>query len=585
MENIKIKIATLLAILLFPLLSFAKPSTADLGKYYAVVIGINDYKGTVWSPLKNAKRDAKAMESILKEKYGFDEIYALYDKEATRENILQDIDNLSKRLNENDNLLIYYSGHGIEVAGEGYWVPVNARTNSVHALVSNNDIKNIVAASKNRHSLIIVDACFSATIFKAPNYDAPADAGTDVYYDRVSKLQSRQAITSGGLAPVPDSRGNICEGKHSVFACYLLDRLENNDKKYIDASELFQLIKIPVAHSSPTPPRFGYIQNVGDEGGQFIFRTKKEYNNVVPNGNGKPYNKEASFGIATGAKSGTYIIFGKDMKRIANNQLPLQVIETKGSLDNYKRLLNGDEEINFAIVQYDVLQSEDRSGVFRKNKSEDIKMVFPLYGEEIHILAKKGSGITTFEQLRDKKVIVGAEGSGTWISIRNLQRKTKMEWQGIAKGFDDGLKDLLAGKVDAVIYVAGSPTHKLGSLSSAAANFINLVEIPADSELSKIYQPTTITADTYEWMEEDVSTYSITSILVSFDYEEGTKEYQAITALVGSILGQLNDLKTLGHPKWAEVCPLDYDKVPWDMHPAAEDAIEVWKEMFGSCEE
>lgn len=569
-----------------------KPTNSDdnFGKYYAIIIGINDYKGSTWQPLGSALNDAQSVENVLKQRYKFDEILTLYDKEATRINILQDIASFSKKMTKNDNLLIYFSGHGIEISGEGYWVPVDARTDGIYGLVSNGDIRTMLTTSKSKHTLVIIDACFSSTIFRiATPLEKPfVNNGSEDYYQKIDNLVSRQAITSGGLEPVLDVRGNICGGKHSVFACYLLKYLEENQEPYMEVAELFQKLKFPASRNA-TMPKFGYISGLGDEGGQFIFKLKKQGEGRSDNTeNKKPdvntQNRTKSYGIATGSKSGTYIVFGNDIKRVAKKDLKFNVIETKGSLDNFNKLLDGDAGVQFAIVQYDVLQHEDKSGFFRKNKSKDIKMVFPLYDEEIHILARKGSDINTFADLMDKKVVVGVENSGTWISMSNLQRKTKMRWNSVAKGFDDGLKDLIAGKADALVYVAGSPTKKLGRLSEGASSFIKLIPIPVNAELSKIYTPTTIKANVYDWIEEDVQTYSIKSILVSYNSQKGTKEYKAINKLVKIILTNLDDLKSLGHPKWKEVCPTDYAKVPWDIHPASKNAIDAWKEMFGGCE-
>lgn len=564
----------------------AKPKA--FGKYYALVIGINDYKGSTWSPLNNAVNDAKAIEEVLKGQYAFDEVLSLYDKDATRANILQDITSISKKVGENDNLLVFYSGHGIMVSGAGYWVPSDAQTDGIYALVSNDDIKNILGACKSKHTLLIVDACFSGTMLRDGAESPIEKYDANEYYEEIYKYVSRQAITSGDLSPVPDSKGNICDGKHSVFSCYLLKRLRENDRKYIEAAELFQRIKIPVSRSA-VMPRFGYIRGVGDEGGQFVFRQSPnaQVSSRETNENNETGGESAapgSYGISTGSPSGTYIVFGKDIRKVMEKQIPLNVLTSKGSQDNFNKLLDGENGVHFAIVQYDVLQSEDKSGLFRKNKSEDIKMIFPLYGEEIHILARKGGSVNTFSDLKGKKVVVGTEGSGTWISMQNLKKKLGIQWNGIAKSFDAGLKDLTAGKVDAVIYVAGSPTSKLGGLGQAASNFIQLVSIPEHEKISQIYQPTIIKKGTYDWVDEDIKTYSIMSILVSYDYEKGTKEYDVVSKLVTGICSNLSTLQGVGHTKWKEVCPSDYDKVPWEMHPAAKEAIDAWKMINGSCD-
>ena len=61
---------------------------------------------------------------------------------------------------------------------------------------------------------------------------------------------------------------------HSVFAYYLLKTLETNQNKYLDISQVYNNIKIPVINNSDQTPRLDPIKNTGDEGGQFIFLKK-----------------------------------------------------------------------------------------------------------------------------------------------------------------------------------------------------------------------------------------------------------------------------------------------------------------------
>jgi hypothetical protein len=59
-----------------------------------------------------------------------------------------------------------------------------------------------------------------------------------------------------------------------VFFKFLVDRLESNQEKYMSASELFMSLEMAVANNSPNAPQYGVIQNVGDQGGDFIFIRK-----------------------------------------------------------------------------------------------------------------------------------------------------------------------------------------------------------------------------------------------------------------------------------------------------------------------
>lgn len=240
------------------------------GKYYALFIGIDSYSGT-WKPLKNAVNDAKAIENLVKAQYKFDVVKNLYNVQATRSNIIDQLDWLVANVKENDNVMIYYSGHGElkKELNKGFWVPVDAKNNSTSNYISNSDIQTFLAAIPSKHTLLVSDACFSGDIFRGNVSSLPFE-NSEKYFIKTYDLKSRQAISSGGLEPVMDGGK---EG-HSIFAYYMIQALKNNTNKYFDASQLFNKIKIPVTNNSDQSPEFNPIGKTGDEGGNFIFIKK-----------------------------------------------------------------------------------------------------------------------------------------------------------------------------------------------------------------------------------------------------------------------------------------------------------------------
>ena len=122
-------------------------------------------------------------------------------------------------------------------------------------------IVDFIRGIETSHTLLITDACFSGGIFKTRKAfsDAPP-AVTELY-----KLPSRKAMTSGTLKEVPDK---------SVFVKYLIRELKQNEARYIPSSNLFRNFESAVLNNSPNVPQYGTIQNVGDEGGDFIFVRK-----------------------------------------------------------------------------------------------------------------------------------------------------------------------------------------------------------------------------------------------------------------------------------------------------------------------
>jgi hypothetical protein len=251
-------------------LNVTKAKEITSGTYYALIIGVNKYSG-VWPILNTAVHDAKGMENTLHQKYKMDHFYTLYDEQATRSAIMKVFEKLVDTLKEDDNVLIYFSGHGEfkQTMNKGYWVPYDAKTNSVSDLISNNDIQTFLASIKSKHTLLISDACFSGDIFRGTTISIPFEE-SDKYYLKVYNKNSRQAMTSGGIEPVMDG------GKdgHSVFAYYLLKTLSENSKTYFDAGQLYDNLKIPVVNNSDQTPILNPVKNTGDEGGQFIFIKK-----------------------------------------------------------------------------------------------------------------------------------------------------------------------------------------------------------------------------------------------------------------------------------------------------------------------
>lgn len=239
------------------------------GRSWLFVIGIDDYM--YWPPLLNAAKDAQAVKELLLQKYGFDPdgIVELYNESATRVNIIKKLEYLARNVKPEDNLVVYYAGHGSfeEMLNRGYWVPVDAEIGSTAQYLPNTDLQSFVAAMRSRATLVISDACFSGTLFREGSARVP-DVKDELYYQRVSKLKARQALISGGNEPVMDTG---LSSQHSVFAYYLIDRLTANHDRFMTVTTLFERIKRPISNSSSQTPQCRPIHNAGDEGGEFIF--------------------------------------------------------------------------------------------------------------------------------------------------------------------------------------------------------------------------------------------------------------------------------------------------------------------------
>jgi hypothetical protein len=235
----------------------------DFGNYHALIIGNNQYKSL--KELECAKEDAEAMADLLEKRYNFTTDLIL---DATRSDIILSLDGLRRKLTLNDNLLIYYAGHGWldTYADEGYWLPVDASEDNSLNWISSSQITASIKAIRAKHVLVIADSCYAGKLIR----DITRGIGvtkTKNYFETISKRKARSVLCSGGLEPVADSFG---DSGHSVFAAALIDVL-NQNKRVMDTTELFSKIRRPVMLNADQTPEYSDIRKAGHEGGEFLF--------------------------------------------------------------------------------------------------------------------------------------------------------------------------------------------------------------------------------------------------------------------------------------------------------------------------
>lgn len=242
----------------------AVTQTAAQGRFYALLIGVQDYQDQSIPSLEGPVGDAGMLSQALSGNYTFSSESITLLKNPTRAQFFAALDEISAKVKPEDNLLIFYAGHGYydETHLQGYWYPADAVRTRRDTWISNADLIDYITAIKSKHTLLISDACFSGSIFKTRAIEmAPKDV------QELYKLPSRKAMTSGAMKEVPDK---------SVFMLYLLKRLNENTDKFLPSEQLFASFKAAVINNSPNGqvPQFGEIREAGDEGGDFIFIRK-----------------------------------------------------------------------------------------------------------------------------------------------------------------------------------------------------------------------------------------------------------------------------------------------------------------------
>ena len=228
---------------------------ASYGKFYAVVVGESQYK--MKESLPTAVNDARAVAQILQRDYGY-EVTKLENADATA--ILGAIRNTASKMTPQDNLLVYYAGHGELRNERGYWLPVDADFEMTN-WISPGLIKDTLLDHPARRTLIIADSCYSGAIARGVAPESGA----------AKEKRARLVLSSGGTAPVIDS----ADGQHSLFTRALLDVLNETDGVE-DVQSLFANIRTRVNDAARRAgreqnPELAVLAEVGDEGGTYYF--------------------------------------------------------------------------------------------------------------------------------------------------------------------------------------------------------------------------------------------------------------------------------------------------------------------------
>jgi len=245
---------------------------------WAAVIGIDDYQS--WPKLRYAVNDAQAVRDVLIQKFHFkaENVFALSDKEATREAILSLLgDKLANpdMVKHEDRVFVFFAGHGATrklASGRdlGYIIPVDAGASNYEAqAISMTNFQDISEAIPAKHLLFVMDSCYSGLALTRGGGMA---AGSQNYLQEIAKREARQMFTAGGAdEEVADNGPN----GHSVFTWTLLQALDGrgdlNGDGFITGTELAAYVIPAVSSLSHQTPVFGNL--VGSAGGFEVGRT------------------------------------------------------------------------------------------------------------------------------------------------------------------------------------------------------------------------------------------------------------------------------------------------------------------------
>jgi len=235
-----------------------KATAAKQGRRAALIIGNSAYKSV--TALVNPRRDAEKIAGTLRA-VGFDSVTVAID--VTREKMVEALRTFAAAADKSDWAMVYYAGHGIEVGGVNYLIPVDAKlTSGRDALFEAMPLDQVMAAidGAKKLKLVMLDACRdnpfanSATPVTAPIAAAPALASNED--TRAAKTRSvgrglgEVKVQGASLVVYAAKHGETAldgEGDYSPFAVAVVQRIATPG---VEINKLFRLVRDDVMEAT-----------------------------------------------------------------------------------------------------------------------------------------------------------------------------------------------------------------------------------------------------------------------------------------------------------------------------------------------
>jgi uncharacterized protein len=258
--------------------------------------------------------------------------------------------------------------------------------------------------------------------------------------------------------------------------------------------------------------------------------------------------------IISGGIAGTYVRFAADMASVLDdgNNLRILPIIGKGSVQNVMDVLFM-RGVDLGIVGSDSVEKMRRDGT-APNAQQQLAYITRLYNEEVHILTRRD--ITDISQLAGKRVNFDLAASGTAFTANVIFERLGIKPQIVYTDQNLSYEQLKSGEIDATVFTGGKPLKGIADFKNDDGKF-HLLTVPFDKRLDDLYVPARIENSDYPALVENgkpVNTIAIASILVVYNWPEGSERYVKVARFVDAFFSKFDEFhKSARHPKWHEV--------------------------------
>jgi len=247
--------------------------------------------------------------------------------------------------------------------------------------------------------------------------------------------------------------------------------------------------------------------------------------------------------IGTGGQTGVYYVVGQSICKLVNrgtskHHIKCTAPSTGGSIANINAIKAGDQDMGVAQSDWQYHAYNGTSKFEDQGAFKDLRAVFSVHGEPFTVVARKDSGIKTFDDLKGKRVNVGNPGSGQRATMGVVL--DALGWKESDFALASELKSaeqaaaLGDNKVDAIVFTAGHPNGSIQEATTTTDAVLVPVTGPAIDKLvsgNPYYAKAIVPGGMYRGNDKDVETFGVKATFVSSAKVPDEVIYQVVKAV------------------------------------------------------
>jgi TRAP transporter TAXI family solute receptor len=282
---------------------------------------------------------------------------------------------------------------------------------------------------------------------------------------------------------------------------------------------------------------------------------------------------QQTLSIATGGTGGVYYPIGGGLGEMIGRHIPgyTGVAEVTGaSVENMGLIHREDSDLALALAD-SVYQGYHGEGVFKGRKVADARALASVYPNAVQLVTLADSGIRSLQDLKGKRVSLGAPGSGTEVNARTLLEANGIKASDIRAqrlNFNETADALRDGDIDAGFWSVGPPTSSILSLANSRnIHIISLTqqEMQKAMQAEPVFAPYTLRAELYEGVNQPVQTVGIPNVLVVNAAMSDELAYQ----ITKTLFEKVDELRAIHSAANDTTVEFSLTSTPIPLHPGA----------------